>query len=132
MVTVGELARFGAVSVRTLHHYDAIGLLSPASVDSVTGYRRYELLQLRWLNRILALKDLGFSLPEVGTFLDEKVEVAELRGMLRLRRAELQAGIVENRARLTRVGLGCARSSTRTPKRRRSRFERCGLLGWPR
>jgi len=103
VVTVGEFARLGGTSVRALHHYDAIGRLSPASVDPATSYRRYELEQLSRLNRILALKDLGFSPTEVANLVEETVDVAELRGMLRLRRAELQAGIDEDRARLEKV-----------------------------
>jgi MerR family regulatory protein len=58
--SIGEFARHGRVSVRMLRHYDAIGLLRPACVDPVTGYRSYEVSQLAELNRLIALKDLGF------------------------------------------------------------------------
>ena len=63
MFSIGEFARHGRVSVRMLRHYDAIGLLRPASVDAATGYRFYQAGQLAELNRIIALKDLGFTLP---------------------------------------------------------------------
>jgi DNA-binding transcriptional MerR regulator len=86
-----------------LRHYDAIGLLRPAHVDPVTGYRSYEARQLSGLNRIVALKDLGFSLQQVQTMLDDKVSVEELRGMLRLRRAQLQSQIATDATRLTQI-----------------------------
>jgi DNA-binding transcriptional MerR regulator len=103
MFTIGEFATIGRVSVRMLRHYDAIGLLVPARVDEHNGYRYYGAEQLRSLNRLLALKDLGFTLEQVGRFLDEDVDVGELRGMLRLRRAELAAQIEADRDRLSRV-----------------------------
>ena len=103
MLSIGDFARHGRVSVRMLRHYDAIGLLRPAYVDQVTGYRSYEAQQLSRLNRIVALKDLGFTLQQVQSILDDKVSVEELRGMLRLRQAELQSQIATDTARLAQV-----------------------------
>jgi DNA-binding transcriptional MerR regulator len=79
MFTIGDFARHGRVSVRMLRHYDAIGLLRPARVDEATGYRYYEAGQLARLNRLIALKDLGFTLQHVGGILDEQVSAEELR-----------------------------------------------------
>ncbi|MFB8078327.1 MerR family transcriptional regulator [Streptomyces sp. NPDC056013] len=104
MFTIGDFARHGRVSVRMLRHYDAIGLLRPARVDPHTGYRFYTAEQLALLNRVIALKDLGFTLEQVGAILDEKFDADELRGMLRLRQAELEAAMAEARARLAQVG----------------------------
>ncbi|MCX5379994.1 MerR family transcriptional regulator [Streptomyces sp. NBC_00091] len=104
MFTIGDFAKHGRVSVRMLRHYDALGLLRPARVDPVTGYRWYEAAQLARLNRVIALKELGFSLDQVGAVLDERVTAEELRGMLRLRQAELETAMAEAAARLTRVG----------------------------
>jgi len=103
MFSIGEFARHGRVSVRMLRHYDAIGLLRPACVDPGTGYRFYQAGQLAELNRIIALKDLGFSLQQVQEVLEEKVSAAELRGMLKLRRAEIHAQIEAETDRLARV-----------------------------
>jgi DNA-binding transcriptional MerR regulator len=86
-----------------LRHYDAIGLLRPASVDPATGYRSYEAGQLAELNRIIALKDLGFTLQQVQAVQDEKLSAAELRGMFKLRRAEVHAQIEADTARLARI-----------------------------
>jgi len=103
MFSIGEFARHGRVSVRMLRHYDAIGLLRPASVDAASGYRFYQAGQLTELNRIIALKDLGFTLQQVQAILAEQVSAAELRGMLKLRRAEIHAHIETETARLARV-----------------------------
>jgi DNA-binding transcriptional MerR regulator len=50
MFSIGEFARLGGVSVRTLRHYDEIGLLRPATVDPDTGYRGYSGTQLGQIN----------------------------------------------------------------------------------
>jgi DNA-binding transcriptional MerR regulator len=102
-MNIGEFARQGRVSVRMLRHYDALGLLPPAHVEPATGYRSYEVAQLARLNRIIALRDLGLSLRQISEILDERVDVEELRGMLRLRRAELAAAIAVDTSRLAQV-----------------------------
>jgi len=86
-----------------LRHYDTIGLLTPATVDPATGYRSYRAEQLRRLNRVIALKDLGFTLEQVARILDDKVGIDELNGMLRLRRAQLEAQLNADAQRLTGV-----------------------------
>jgi DNA-binding transcriptional MerR regulator len=103
MFSVGEFARHGRVSVRMLRHYDSIGLLRPACVDAASGYRFYQAGQLSELNRIIALKELGFTLQQVQAILAEQVSAAELRGMLKLRRAEIQVQIEAETTRLARV-----------------------------
>lgn len=64
-LTVGELARRSGLTVRTLHHYDAIGLLSP-SLRSDAGYRLYDRANIERLHRIQALRQLGLSLADIG------------------------------------------------------------------
>ncbi len=86
-----------------LRHYDAIGLLRPAEVDRHSGYRSYTAEQLHRLNRIVALKDLGFTLEQVHSMVDETVSGESLRGMLQLRRAQLAEQIASDRGRLARV-----------------------------
>ena len=103
MFTIGDFARYGRVSARMLRHYDAIGLIRPAHVDRHSGYRYYTAAQLRVLNRVIALKDLGFTLQQVKAMVEDKVEPGELRGMLRLRRAELALQVERDAARLAQV-----------------------------
>lgn len=103
MIGIGEFARLGRVPVRMLRHYDALGLLSPEHTDPHSGYRYYRIDQLRRLNRVVALKDLGLRLEQVKQIVDDQVSSDELRAMLRLRTAELESQITESGHRLARV-----------------------------
>lgn len=103
MFTIGDFARHGRVSVRMLRHYDALGLLRPAHVDPASGYRHYTAAQLARLNRIVALKELGFTLQQVAAIVDERVGAEELRAMLRLRQADLRSAVAAAEARLVQV-----------------------------
>jgi DNA-binding transcriptional MerR regulator len=69
-VNVGEVAALAGVTVRTLHHYDRIGLLSPSGRTSA-GYRRYSPADLDRLHQVLLYRELGFPLEEVATLLDD-------------------------------------------------------------
>ncbi|MFF7032189.1 MerR family transcriptional regulator [Streptomyces albidoflavus] len=68
--TVGQVAAVAGVTVRTLHHYDAIGLLSPSG-RSAAGHRRYGDGDLDRLQRILFHRALGFALDEIAALLDD-------------------------------------------------------------
>jgi DNA-binding transcriptional MerR regulator len=68
--SVGQVAGFAGVTVRTLHHYDEIGLLCPSG-RSHAGHRRYEDADLDRLQQILFYRELGFPLDEVATLLDD-------------------------------------------------------------
>lgn len=68
MLKIGQLARHAGLTVRTLHHYDSIGLLSP-SARSDTGYRLYNRDDVARLHRIQALRSFGMSLADIGTLL---------------------------------------------------------------
>ncbi len=84
-----------------LRHYDQVGLLVPDRVNP-SGYRSYAADQLARLHRIVALKDLGYTLDQVR-MLDDDLAAEELRGMLRLRRAELIDEHAQAQARLAGV-----------------------------
>ena len=103
MLRIGDFSRLAQVSVKTLRHYGRLGLLKPAWIDRYTGYRYYELDQLPRLNRILALKDLGFSLEQIAQVLNEGLPPAQLRGMLRLRQMELREHVQDELEQLERV-----------------------------
>lgn len=72
MYTVGEFSKICQVSVKTLHHYDRIGLLKPFCVDEFTGYRYYTREQVERMLLIGRLKRYGFSLEEVRSILECK------------------------------------------------------------
>ena len=103
MLTIGDFARLGQVSPRMLRHYDELGLLCPEKVDPATNYRYYAANQLARLHRLLALRDLGFTLDQIGDFLGDDPPLEQLRGMLRMRQALIEQNVVEEQARLRRV-----------------------------
>jgi DNA-binding transcriptional MerR regulator len=103
VIKIGDFARLCQVSVPTLRHYDEIGLLKPVQVDAMTGYRYYAVAQMPRLNRILALKDLGFSLEQIEQVLNGDLTLEQLRGMLKLKQAEVQQHVVEEQGRLARI-----------------------------
>lgn len=105
MFKIGEFSKLGQVSARMLRHYDQLGLLTPGHIDRFTGYRYYTIDQLARLNRIVALKELGFALEEVGRLLEEPAGASaeRLRGMLQLRRAELARELRDKQAQLIGV-----------------------------
>lgn len=69
-MSVGEVAALAGVSVRTLHHYDAIGILSPQR-RSQAGYRLYGRAELERLQKILSYRELGFELDAIAQLLDD-------------------------------------------------------------
>ena len=87
---IGELARETGLTVRTLHHYDQLGLLSPLSRTD-GGHRCYTSGDVRRLHRIVAMRSLGISLEVIGTLLDGEPDPTSL-----LRR---QLDVVEERIR---------------------------------
>lgn len=103
MIKIGDFARLVQVSTVTLRHYDEIGLLKPVHVDPFTSYRYYSAAQLPRLYRILALKDLGFSLEQIETALADDLTLDQLRGMVKLKRAEVEQRIVEEQERMKRL-----------------------------
>jgi DNA-binding transcriptional MerR regulator len=103
MFKIGEFSRLSRVSVRMLRHYDQLGLLTPSETDPFTGYRYYSADQLPRLNRIIALRDLGFSLEHIAGMLDEDLSIDQLLGMLRLKRAEVEEQMKLEQQRLARL-----------------------------
>jgi DNA-binding transcriptional MerR regulator/effector-binding domain-containing protein len=100
MFRIGEFSRIARVSMRLLRYYDELGLLRPAHTDSSNGYRYYTAAQLSQLNRILVLRDLGLSLEQITRVSSDGVSAEELRGMLLMRRAEIEQAQAEQALRL--------------------------------
>jgi DNA-binding transcriptional MerR regulator/predicted transcriptional regulator YdeE len=103
MIKIGEFSKLVQVPVPTLRYYDQVGLLKPVEVDRYTGYRYYSASQLPRLHRILALKGLGFSLEQIGRVLDEGLTTEQMRGMLRLRHAQISQQLLEAQGQLVEV-----------------------------
>lgn len=103
MFKIGDFSQLGQVSIRTLRLYDELGLLRPAQIDKFTGYRFYTMEQLPRLNRILALKDLGLSLEQIGDLLKRDLPADQLRNMLRLKQAEITRQMQDIQQQMRRV-----------------------------
>ena len=103
MLKIGQFARIGMVTVKTLRFYDEEGLLQPVIVDEFSGYRFYSASQLVRLNSILALKDLGFSLEQVKSVLDSGREAGLIRTLLTQKEEELTRLREDLAERLLRV-----------------------------
>jgi len=99
---VGELARHTGLTVRTLHHYDAIGLLAP-SARSEAGYRLYDAADIGRLHAIQALRLLGLPLAEIGGLLG--AEGGSLPAIVRRQIASLDQQIAQATALRERLGL---------------------------
>ncbi len=92
---IREFAKFTGVSVRTLHYYDEIGLLTPAFVDQATGYRYYDENSLLRMQEILFYRELDFSLKSIGEILsspnyDTRKSLEEQRKLLILKKERLE------------------------------------------
>jgi DNA-binding transcriptional MerR regulator/predicted N-acetyltransferase YhbS len=103
MIKIGEFSRLSQTPVSTLRYYAELGLLTPVEVDHFTGYRYYTFDQLARLNRILALKDLGFSLDEIPHLLDEHLPAQRLRELLQRKRGELLERVQDQQERLQQL-----------------------------
>ena len=93
MLSIGEFSKICQVSVKTLHHYDKIGLLTPAAVNPESGYRYYDLSQMERMLLISRLKRYGFSLDEIRLFLaceDPELRLTRLREQERRLQQKLQ------------------------------------------
>jgi DNA-binding transcriptional MerR regulator len=109
--TVGAVARMAGVTVRTLHHYDEIGLLNPSG-RSGAGYRRYGDADLERLQRILFYRELGFGLDQIKTVMtdggaDALVHLRRQHGLLldRIGRLQRMAIAVEKAMEARQMGI---------------------------
>ncbi len=100
---IGDFSKLCRIPVKTLRFYDECGLFKPVEIDTFTGYRYYSANQLPRLNRILALKELGFSLDQIRQVVEEGLNAEQLRGMLRLKQAEIQQRMADEAERLSKV-----------------------------
>ena len=103
MFRIGEFSKIAQVPASQLRYYDDIGLFSPMRSDRDTSYRYYSVQQLAELNRILALKDLGLTLDQIKSLIEDAVSPDEIRGMLTLKKAQIEQTIQAEAVRLRAV-----------------------------
>ena len=95
-MTIGTFSMLSGLSISTLRHYDDIGLLRPATVDSQTGYRRYSSVQVDTARRIRLLREAELSTEDIGRMLDgntseARAVLARQRSVLRERTGRVEA-----------------------------------------
>lgn len=103
MFKIGDFARLNRVSVKTLRHYDSLGLLQPEKIDNFTGYRYYSASQMPKLNKILALKDVCFSLEEIAVILNNNMSTEQIHTLLEIKHTEIAERLKAEQERLFRV-----------------------------
>lgn len=98
MYKIGELSKLCNISVKTLRYYDSEGILCPEEIDAFTGYRYYSAAQLSDCYRILAMKELGFTLEEIKA--GQKLPGRELLGLLADKEEELHTLLTRTQQRI--------------------------------
>ena len=103
MFKVGEFSKLTQVPASALRYYDEIGLFKPAITNNENAYRLYTSTQIPTLNKIIALKELGLNLEQIKQILSEDLSPEIFKGMLKMKHAELEQKLLEDKARLLRV-----------------------------
>lgn len=100
MLRIGEFSKLSRVSIRMLRHYDEIGLLVPIMTDEFTGYRYYNEAQLPVINRITALKEMGFSLAMIQEILEKYTDKEALQKYLEIKKSEVKEQLMRTHEQL--------------------------------
>lgn len=103
MFKISEFSKISQVSVKTLRYYDQLNLLKPTYTDKFTGYRYYSADQLFQFHRILAFKELGFSLEQIRQMMNEQISLEQIKGMFRIKQNEIQTNLEKKQAKLDRI-----------------------------
>lgn len=103
MLSIGEIARTTGTTRRMLRHWERLGLVEPAEVDGITGYRRYAPSQIGRVRAVASLRALGFGLDSIGGLLDAGLTEERLVALLQSRERELVAQIDDDSTRLAQV-----------------------------
>lgn len=99
MYRIGLFSKINKVTIKTLRYYDEMGILKPAFVDQENGYRYYTSEQLPELHKIIALRQIGFSIDEISLILEGR----NVAGIFKERKSELEAIIAESRLQLSQI-----------------------------
>ncbi len=104
MFKIGEFSKLTQVSIRMLRYYDEIGLLKPSQIDPWTGYRMYSVEQIPVLNKIVYLRDSGFTVAEIAVALTNEEE-QQLIEQLNAKYAQIENTILEEKEKLKKIEL---------------------------
>lgn len=103
MFKIGEFSKLCGLSIDTLYHYEKMKILIPDNINEYTGYRSYDAAQLVTVNKLLALKDAGFSLDEIAKILNNNLSNSVLLEMLEIKALSLENELKSKRERLERL-----------------------------
>ena len=103
LLRIGEIAAFFGVSVKALHVYEKLGILKPYKVDEKTGYRYYTADQVKQLDAVLELRELGFSLLEIQGLLAHDVTRAQYMEVLVHKKAMWQKKLDQAQDRIDAI-----------------------------
>lgn len=103
MFRIGEFSKLCGLSADTLYHYEKLNILVPVTVDKFTGYRFYDASQLVSVNKVLALKDAGFSLEEISNILSGNYPISALIDLLEGQAEKLETALTNEISRLERL-----------------------------
>ncbi|MGI6069720.1 MAG: MerR family transcriptional regulator [Blautia sp.] len=95
MLKIGDFSKLSRISIRMLRHYDETGVLHPAEVDGVNGYRYYNESQLTEVGRIQALKALGFGISAIKEILEKCEDSKKMEAFLLIKKKELEENAAE-------------------------------------
>ena len=103
MFRIGEFSKLVRVSPRMLRHYEKCGILFPAEIDNLTGYRQYSAGQMALVQRITLLRDLGFSIEEMRDILPRMDDYAYMNAILRSKITSVQSAMAQEQAKLEKL-----------------------------
>ncbi len=101
MFKIGDFSKLTKVSIRMLRYYDEAGVLKPAHIDPFTGYRQYAIEQIPLLNKIVFLRDAGFSVSEIAAAVTEGED--RLSERFEAKRQEVAAAIQTEQQRMEKL-----------------------------
>ena len=103
MFKIGDFSKLVRVSPRMLRHYEKCGLLYPAEIDRFTGYRQYSAAQIPLLTNIVTLRDLGFSIDEIGGILPRLDDSVYMDKIFRAKAASIKKTIEAEQEKYNRL-----------------------------
>lgn len=102
MFRIGHFSKLVFVSIRMLRYYDEVGIFKPNLIDAETGYRYYSAMQIKRLNQIILLRDMGFTVNEIAMAMSNPSDDG-FRSMLENRKNQVEEDIENDKAKLKKI-----------------------------
>lgn len=103
MIKIGDFSKLCRASIKMLRHYDKIELFNPYYIDEFTGYRFYSANQIPTINKIIGLKQIGFSLDEIKELIDENISKEDFNESLKKKKETILKIIEQEQSKVTRI-----------------------------